>query len=342
MKKPLIAYFSASGVTAAAARELAKAADGDLYEIRPAEPYTAADLDWRDKQSRSTLEMTDPASRPALADHDADIAERDLVYVGYPIWWGVAPHAVNAFLEAYDFTGKTVVPFATSGGSGIGDAAGYLQPSAPGATVLAGRRLGGNEEPEALRLWTEGIRPESPLYGYCVKDPGGEDVPLSKFRGKVLLIVNTATGCGFTPHYEQLEAMYRKYAGMGFEILDIPCNQFGGQAPGTDEEIHQFCTLHYDTTFPQMKKSDVNGENELPLYTYLKKEKGFEGLPDGLYSDLLAKMFAQADPDWDKKPDIKWNFTKFLADREGNIVARFEPTADMAQVEACVKALVEK
>ena len=341
MTRPLIAYFSTGGVTAAAARELALAAGGDLYEIRPAVPYSAADLDWRDKKSRSTLEMTDPASRPELSDHDADVAARDVVYVGYPIWWGVAPHVVNAFLEAYDFTGKTLVPFATSGGSGIGDAGKYLGPSAPGAVILPGRRLGGNEEPEALRLWTEGIRPESALYGFSVKNAAGEDVSLAGFRGKVLLIVNTATGCGFTPQYEQLEAMYRAYAGQGFEILDIPCNQFGGQAPGTGEEIHTFCTLHYDTTFPQMKKSDVNGENELPLYAYLKAQKGFEGLPEGKFSDLLAKMFAQADPDWDKKPDIKWNFTKFLVDREGNVVARFEPTADMAQVEACVKALLE-
>ena len=178
------------------------------------------------------------------------------------------------------------------------------------------------------------------FYDYSVPAPKGEVVSMKDFEGKVVLVVNTATGCGFTPHYEPLEAMYRNYHEQGFEIIDVPCNQFGGQAPGTDEEIHQFCTLHYNTTFPQMKKSDVNGENELPLYTYLKAQQGFKGLPDGKYSDLLAKMFAQQDPDWNKKSDIKWNFTKFIVNRDGEVVARFEPTADMADVEACVKSLL--
>ena len=115
------------------------------------------------------------------------------------------------------------------------------------------------------------------FYDYTVLDRQGNDFSLEAFRGKVVLVVNTATGCGFTPHYKPLEAMYEKYRERGFEILDIPCNQFNGQTPGTDEEIHAFCTLRYNTQFPQMKKSDVNGENELPLYTFLKGEKGFEG-----------------------------------------------------------------
>ena len=129
------------------------------------------------------------------------------------------------------------------------------------------------------------------IYDYSVKNAKNEDVKLADYNGKVILIVNTATGCGFTPHYEQLESMYKKFHDKGLEIIYIPCNQFGGQAPGTDDEIHQFCTLHYNTTFPQMKKSEVNGENELPLYTYLKQQKGFEGLPEGKYSELLIKMF---------------------------------------------------
>ncbi len=178
------------------------------------------------------------------------------------------------------------------------------------------------------------------IYDYSVKMPTGEDVSLSEYKGKVLLIVNTATGCGFTPHYEPLEKMYEKYNKEGFEIIDIPCNQFGGQAPGTDDEIREFCTLKYNTTFPRMKKSDVNGENELPLYTYLKSEKGFEGMPKGMYSDLIVKMLASRDPDYDKKSDIKWNFTKFIVNRKGNVVARFEPTADMADVEKCVISLL--
>ena len=178
------------------------------------------------------------------------------------------------------------------------------------------------------------------IYDYVIKNGKGEDVPMSDYKGKVLLIVNTATGCGFTPHYEPLEKMYEKYHDRGFEIIDIPCNQFAGQAPESDEEIHQFCTLKYNTQFPQMKKSEVNGENELPLYTYLKSQKGFEGFGEHQYKALLERMFSEADPDWAKKPDIKWNFTKFIIDREGNVVARFEPTADMAEVEACVKALL--
>ena len=115
------------------------------------------------------------------------------------------------------------------------------------------------------------------IYDYEVTTGKGEKLSLSKFKDKVILIVNTATGCGFTPQYEPIEKLYKNYHDKGLEILDIPCNQFGAQAPGSDEEIHEFCTLHYNTSFPQMKKSDVNGKNELPLYTYLKAQKGFEG-----------------------------------------------------------------
>ncbi len=178
------------------------------------------------------------------------------------------------------------------------------------------------------------------IYDYSVTKANCEQLKLADLKGKVILIVNTATGCGFTPQYAPIEQLYRDYHDQGLEILDIPCNQFGAQAPGSDEEIHEFCQLHYNTTFPQMKKSDVNGEKELPLYTYLKSHKGFEGFDEHQYKALLEQMFAQADPDWASKPDIKWNFTKFIVDRQGNVVARFEPTADMAKVEACVKALL--
>lgn len=153
MSKALVAYFSASGVTAKAARELAEEIGAELHEIRPAVPYSQADLDWRDRQSRSTLEMTDPASRPELAKSDLDVAPYSHIYVGFPIWWGVAPHAVNAFLEQYDLTGKTVIPFATSGGSGMGKTAEVLAASAPGATVLEGKRIGGETDIEALKIW---------------------------------------------------------------------------------------------------------------------------------------------------------------------------------------------
>lgn len=178
------------------------------------------------------------------------------------------------------------------------------------------------------------------FYDYSVNDANNNEVKMADMKGKVVMVVNTATGCGFTPQYEPIEQMYRDYHDKGLEILDIPCNQFGKQAPGTDEEIHEFCTLHYNTTFPQMKKSEVNGENELPLYTFLKSQKGFEGFDDHQYKELLEKKFAQEDPNWYKKPDIKWNFTKFIINREGEVVARFEPTADVSKVEECIKSLL--
>ena len=176
------------------------------------------------------------------------------------------------------------------------------------------------------------------IYDYTLTTGKGETLNLADYKGKVIMVVNTATGCGFTPHYAPIEQMYRDYHDKGLEILDIPCNQFGGQAPGSDDEIHEFCTMHFNTTFPQMKKSDVNGPNELPLYTWLKSQKGFEGFDAHEYKDLLEGMFAKADPEWDKKPDIKWNFTKFIIDREGNVVARFEPTVDMEIVKDAVAA----
>ncbi|MBP3854940.1 MAG: glutathione peroxidase [Ruminiclostridium sp.] len=178
------------------------------------------------------------------------------------------------------------------------------------------------------------------IYDYTVKTRSGEDFKLSDFKGKVIMIVNTATGCGFTPQYAPIEQLYRDYHDKGLEILDIPCNQFGMQAPGTDDEIHEFCVSKFNTTFPQMKKSDVNGENELPLYTYLKSQKGFEGLDDHPLKEQLENMFTNMDRRWRAKPDIKWNFTKFIVDRDGNVAARFEPTADMSKVESCIKSLL--
>lgn len=178
------------------------------------------------------------------------------------------------------------------------------------------------------------------IYDYKVTKADGSELALADFKGKVMLIVNTATGCGFTPDYEPIEKMYEAYHDKGLEVVDIPCNQFGGQAPGSDAEIHEFCTLHYNTTFPQMKKSDVNGSNELPLYTYLKSQQGFKGFDEHKYRQVIEEMLAKADPDWDKKSDIKWNFTKFIVNREGCVVARFEPTADMAKVEECIKSLL--
>ncbi len=181
----------------------------------------------------------------------------------------------------------------------------------------------------------------STVYDYSIRSSDGKDVSLSAFKGKVLIIVNTATGCGFTPQYAPLEEMYEKYHDKGLEIIDIPCNQFGGQAPGADDEIHEFCTLHYNTQFDQFKKSDVNGEKELPLYTFLKSQKGFAGFDkSNKLTPILEDMLGKADPDYAKKPDIKWNFTKFIINRSGEVVARFEPTADMKDVEACAVSLL--
>lgn len=155
MSKTLVAYFSASGVTARAAKSLAGAAGADLYEIRPAAPYTQADLDWTNKKSRSSVEMNDLSFRPALADSDADIAGHDVILLGFPIWWYVAPTIINTFLERYDFSGKTIILFATSGGSGFGKAVSGLQGSAPGAVIKEGRILNGRQSEVELKKWLQ-------------------------------------------------------------------------------------------------------------------------------------------------------------------------------------------
>lgn len=158
MNNALVAYFSASGTTAKAAKTLAKAVRADLYEIRPAIPYTSADLNWMDKHSRSSVEMGDSSSRPSLADHDAPIADHDVIFLGFPIWWYVAPTIINTFLESYDFSGKTIVLFATSGGSGLGKAKAGLQSSASGARILDGRMLNGWPSEVELKSWVEELK----------------------------------------------------------------------------------------------------------------------------------------------------------------------------------------
>ena len=178
------------------------------------------------------------------------------------------------------------------------------------------------------------------FYDQSIMAANGEMVSMKDYEGKVVLVVNTATGCGFTPHYKDIESMYEEYHDKGFEVIDVPCNQFAGQTPGTDEEIHEFCTLKYKTQFPQMKKSDVNGENALPLYKFLKEQIGFEGFGKGPTALIMSKMLKKSDKDYASKPDIKWNFTKFVVDRKGNVVKRFEPTADMKEVRAFVESLI--
>lgn len=155
------------------------------------------------------------------------------------------------------------------------------------------------------------------IYDFIVKDKNGLDVKLEKYKGKVLLIVNTATRCGFTPQYDGLEKLYEKYKDKGFEILDFPCNQFKNQAPEDDKEIDSFCTLNFGTKFDRFQKIDVNGENEDPLYTFLKKEE----------SGILGEK-------------IKWNFTKFLIDRDGKVVKRFAPTTKPEKIEKDIERLL--
>ena len=155
--KTLVAYFSASGVTKRTAQALAQAAGADLYEIKPEVPYTKADLNWMDKKSRSTLEMQDKSSRPAIIKGDVDVSGYDTILVGFPIWWYIAPTIINTFLESYDFSGKKIVLFATSGGSGFGKAVQYLQPSAPGASIREGKLLNGRQTPESLKAFVESL-----------------------------------------------------------------------------------------------------------------------------------------------------------------------------------------
>ena len=180
----------------------------------------------------------------------------------------------------------------------------------------------------------------SKFYELSVTNAKGEEIPMKDYEGKVVIVVNTATGCGFTPQYKPLEEMYEDLHDKGLEIIDVPCNQFAGQTPGTDEEIHEFCTLKYNTQFPQMKKSDVNGETAIELFKYLKSQKGFEGFGKGAKALAMSAMLKTIDKDYKNNPEIKWNFTKFVIDRQGNVVARFEPTADMKKLRECVEGLL--
>lgn len=177
------------------------------------------------------------------------------------------------------------------------------------------------------------------LYYFTVKTRKGEDHPLSQYKGKVVLVVNTATGCGFTPQYEELQKIYEEYKDRGFEILDFPCNQFGEQAPGDNEEIHTFCKGRFGITFPQFAKIDVNGENAIPLYKWLTENSKFEGFGKSPMSLILSGVVKKNDKDYKNNGNIKWNFTKFVIDRDGNIAARLEPT-DMktltAKIEECL------
>ena len=177
------------------------------------------------------------------------------------------------------------------------------------------------------------------IYDLTVKNRNDEDVSLKEFEGKVLIIVNTATGCGFTPQYEGLEKLYKEYHDKGLEILDFPCNQFGNQAPGTDDEIHEFCSLKYNTSFDQFKKIDVNGENESPLYTYLKSKLSDDTI-DGMKNKMAMKAVEKISKSCKNKKDIKWNFTKFLVNKNGEVVGRYSPTYKPEDMEEKIKNLL--
>ena len=177
------------------------------------------------------------------------------------------------------------------------------------------------------------------FYDYKIKTRKNEELDLAEMKGKVVLVVNTATGCGFTPQYEGIEKLYEKYHDKGFEVLDFPCNQFGKQAPGSDEEIHEFCTARYQTQFEQMSKIDVNGENELPLYTFLKEQQPDEEIKC-LKNKAAMNMIKPLSTTCVKPNDIKWNFTKFLVDRNGNVVKRYDPTFKPEDMEEDIAKLI--
>lgn len=179
------------------------------------------------------------------------------------------------------------------------------------------------------------------IYDFKVKDKFEEEISLDQFKGDVLLIINSATQCGFTPQYDDLQDLYERFANEGFVILDFPCNQFGNQAPGSDKEIASFCEANYGITFPSFSKIEVNGENAHPLYKYLVNEKGFAGFDEEhKLTPVLDEMLSKEDPDYKNKPSIKWNFTKFLIDRKGNVVERFEPTEPIYHIEERIKELL--
>ena len=180
------------------------------------------------------------------------------------------------------------------------------------------------------------------IYSLKVKDANGKEVSLKEYRGQVLLIVNTATQCGFTPQYKELQDIYDRYVKKGFQVLDFPCNQFGQQAPGSMSQIRQFCTEKFHTTFPLFEKIDVNGAQESPLFNLLKKAQPFRGfdLRDST-GQMMDQMLRRQDPRYDKNNDIKWNFTKFLVNAKGQVIRRFEPAESMSSVEEAIKNVLK-
>ena len=178
------------------------------------------------------------------------------------------------------------------------------------------------------------------IYQFRAESNSGDTVNFSDYKGKVLLIVNTASKCGFTPQYDGLEALYQKYKFDGFTVIGFPCDQFGHQEPGSNEEIEEFCRLNHGVTFPLMAKSDVNGENANEVFKWLYSEKPFAGWGDSETGKFMDGMLSRNDPDYASNPDIKWNFTKFLIDRNGKVVARFEPVVTPEEIDSAIQALL--
>lgn len=217
--------------------------------------------------------------------------------------------------------------------------------------ILCGKRPTscGDQLAKAVRAAYEAAQkqraqePERTIYDYEVLDADGNPVSLEKYKGKVLLINNSATKCGFTPQYDELQNLYEKYHDQGFEVLDFPCDQFGKQTAASMEEIISFCDSTFSITFPIFDKIDVNGAKESPLYTFLKSKQGFGGFDEeNDFTPIMKAVLSMIDPDYENNSDIKWNFTKFLVDKEGHVVKRFEPTDDMYKVEEQIKKLLEE
>ena len=178
------------------------------------------------------------------------------------------------------------------------------------------------------------------IYGFTAESNKGQEVNFADYKGKVLLVVNTASKCGFTPQYDGLEALYKKYEDKGLVVIGFPCDQFGHQEPGTNDEIEEFCRLNYGVTFPLMAKSDVNGENANEIFKWLYSEKPFAGFGDSETGKRMDGMLSRSDANYASNPDIKWNFTKFLIDRKGRVVARFEPVVTPEELDAEILALL--
>ena len=192
-------------------------------------------------------------------------------------------------------------------------------------------------------LYTNAKNKMEKIYDLKALTSKGQELSFSQFKGKVLLIVNTASKCGFTPQFEGLEALNKKYKDKGLVVIGFPCNQFAGQDPGTDSEISEFCQLNYGVSFLMMKKSDVNGPQTNAIFKFLKSKAGFAGFdPAHPLSKLLDEMLSKNDPDYASKPDIKWNFTKFLVSKDGNEIIRFEPTATPTDMEASIEKLIKE